>query len=525
MTPRKFVARNAREAMDQVREAIGPDAVILANRKVDGGVEITALDESELARWEAQTPPAGDGERSSAASAQPQRSSRATAPAGEPMSTVSFQQFVNDRQRRLREQDEVLVSAATAAGDGGAPDALRGPADDLGAEPVEPSSPRTSALQAGATIASEAVASAPGEGIEAVIRRRMPPASSPGEAPRPPASPPEVASAGTREIATHADMALVVAELRQMRSFISQQFGALSWVDGVRRTPAQARLLREMLAACFSPRLARAMIGSLPRESSDEQADQWLRDALVRNLGVACFEDGQLEQGGVFALVGPTGVGKTTSAAKIAAQCALRHGAHQVGLIGIDTYRVAAQDQLRRYGDIIGIDVHTVRDGRALLDTLSRMSDKHLVLIDTIGLGQRDPRIERMLDSLTVSAVRRLIVVSAAAQPEAIDETLAAYRAEQADGALLTKIDEACRLGGALDALIRYRVPLMAVGCGQRVPEDWQRPDPSALVEQALRVPQTRHQGLSDIDLALLMQRIDLDERPGTRVVDGALHV
>ncbi|MEZ5661368.1 MAG: flagellar biosynthesis protein FlhF [Burkholderiaceae bacterium] len=491
MTPRKFIARSAREAMDQVREVIGPDAVILANRKVEGGVEITALDESELARWEAAS-----AQAETAAGEAKARPEARVAPAQEAMSTVSFERFVNERQRRVREQrvltaqaQDVPPALSEAVGQGSSDEGVH-------ADPTRVPEPGFSVQAPSAT-----------------TRQRVPagmPVTAPQPAPSAPAQP---------------DMAQVVAELRQMRSFISQQFGALSWVDGVRRTPAQARILREMLAACFSPRLARALVGSLPGDSSDEQADRWLADALVRNLSVACFEDSQLEQGGVFALVGPTGVGKTTSAAKIAAQCALRYGAHRVGLIGIDTYRVAAQDQLRRYGEIIGIDVHTVRDGRALLDTISRMTDKHLVLIDTVGLGQRDPRVDRMLDALNTNAVRRLIVVSAAAQAEAIDETLSAYRAEQAAGALLTKVDEACRLGGAIDALIRYRVPLMAVGNGQRVPEDWHRPDAAALVEQALRVPDTRHEGLSDLDLSLLMQRVELGRPSEHHAHQGAVHV
>jgi flagellar biosynthesis protein FlhF len=432
MTPRKFVAPSAREAMARIREEIGPDAVILANRKVEGGVVITALDEASLADWEARVEPPAP---------------RAPAAPAAEMSTVSFQRYAQERRRQAMTREE-------------GPGAVAREAAAASHEPPAPVSSRSSAPRTEDTPTPRSVTFA---------------SHGRDETPHP--------GAGA---ATHEDMARVVSELRKMRSFISQQFGALSSVDGVRRTPAQARILRRMQSARFSPRLARALVGSLPRDSAPAEADHWLHDTLSRNLGVACFEQDHLERGGVFALVGPTGVGKTTSAAKLAAQCALRHGAHKVGLIGIDTYRVAAQDQLRRYGDMIGIDVQTVRDGTALLDTLSRMSDKHLVLIDTVGLGQRDPRIERMLEGLSASVVQRLIVISAAAQAEAIDETLAAYRAEQASGALLTKVDEACRLGGALDALIRYRVPLVGVGNGQRVPEDWQRPDARGLIARAL---------------------------------------
>lgn len=477
MIPRKFVARTAREALAQVREALGPDAVILSNRKVSDGVEVTAVTESDLAVMDAATPVA----------------TRPSPPApADEMTTVRFERFANERRRRAIEGRDSAPTPATVT--------------DV---PAGPAISRVFTPEPGRATASPAADAVPAAGRPAAVAGPRAPVAGPDE----------------RVPQAHADMDAVVAELRQMRSFISQQFSALSWVDGVRRTPAQARLLRRMLAACFSPRLARALVGSLPRECTGPDSDRWLADALERNLNVACFGDGLLDDGGVFALVGPTGVGKTTSAAKMAAHCALRHGAHRVGLIGIDTYRVAAQDQLRRYGDMIGIDVHTVRDSRALLDTVSRMADKHLVLIDTVGLGQRDPRVERLLDNLSLSAVRRLIVVSAAAQAEAIDETLAAYRAEQASGAVLTKVDEACRLGGALDALIRYRVPLVALGTGQRVPEDWQSPDAAALIAQALDVPEPAGERLSDLDLSLLMQRIELAPDATGPLETGALHV
>ena len=189
----------------------------------------------------------------------------------------------------------------------------------------------------------------------------------------------------------------------------------------------------------------------------------------------------------MYALVGATGVGKTTSTAKIAAAFATRHGASQLGLITLDAYRVGAHEQLRAYGRILGVPVHTAHDRSSLEDLLELLSAKRMVLIDTAGMAQRDARTRELLDMLGHRAIRRLLVVDAAAHGETIEDVLIAYRGATCEGAVLSKIDEAVKLGPALDALIRHRVKLVGVANGQRVPEDWHRLSAHALVQRALR--------------------------------------
>ena len=208
---------------------------------------------------------------------------------------------------------------------------------------------------------------------------------------------------------------------------------------------------------------------------------------LERNLlsgeGEAPLED----SGGVFALVGATGVGKTTSTAKLAAAFATRHGASNLGLITLDAYRVAAHEQLRAYGRILGVPVHTAHDRASLEDLLELLSAKKMVLIDTAGMAQRDARTRELLDMLSHRSVNRLLVVNAAAQGETIEDVLLAYRASSCRGVILSKMDEAVKLGPALDAMIRHKLKVLAVANGQRVPEDWHRLSAQALVHRALR--------------------------------------
>jgi flagellar biosynthesis protein FlhF len=269
-----------------------------------------------------------------------------------------------------------------------------------------------------------------------------------------------------------------------MRGLIEQRFGALAFMEKLQRQPRQAELSQRLLDIGFSPQLVRKLVEGLP-EGGDPLA--WAAGVLEHNL-LTTEQQGALEdQGGVFALIGSTGVGKTTSTAKLAAAFATRHGAANLGLVTLDAYRVAAHEQLRTYGRILGVPVHTAHDRASLEDLLDLLSAKKMVLIDTAGMAQRDTRTRELLEMLSHRSVNRLLVVNAAQQGETIEDVLVSYRAASCKGIVLSKIDEAVKLGPAVDAMIRHRLPVLAVANGQRVPEDWHRLSAHALVQRALR--------------------------------------
>jgi flagellar biosynthesis protein FlhF len=274
-------------------------------------------------------------------------------------------------------------------------------------------------------------------------------------------------------------------ELRSMKGLIEERFGALAFMEKLQRQPAQARLTQKLLDCGFSPALIRKLAESLPDGTGDEAA--WSAGVLERNLMTGEAEAALEDQGGVYALVGSTGVGKTTSTAKLAAAFATKYGATNLGLVTLDAYRVGAHEQLRTYGRILGVPVHTAHDRASLEDLLDLLSAKKMVLIDTAGIAQRDSRTRELLDMLSHRAIRKLVVVNAAQQGETIEDVLIAYRASLARGVILSKMDEAVKLAPALDALIRHRVPVVGVANGQRVPEDWHRLSSHALVHRALR--------------------------------------
>ena len=283
----------------------------------------------------------------------------------------------------------------------------------------------------------------------------------------------------------------------------------MGWFEATRRRPGQMRLLRNLLGCHFSPMLARTLVELLPSDYADAQADEWLRQMLMRALagvnqgvGLTLGEDRTLfDAGGVFALIGPTGVGKTTSIAKIAAHHVLRHGPRSLALITADVYRIGAQEQLRAFGRMLGVPVQVAQDREVLQRLLKEHEGCRLVLIDTAGIGQRDDRVGQLTSALEVSQVRRVLVMNAAAQPGSLEEVLGAFGARETAGVLLSKVDEAVGLGACLDALVRHRLPLLGYADGQRVPEDYHAVNFGRLVEMALdRQTVTRFPALSMTD-------------------------
>ena len=268
----------------------------------------------------------------------------------------------------------------------------------------------------------------------------------------------------------------------------------MGWFEATRRRPGQMRLLRNLLGCHFSPMLARTLVELLPSDYADAQADEWLRQMLMRALagvnqgvGLTLGEDRTLfDAGGVFALIGPTGVGKTTSIAKIAAHHVLRHGPRSLALITADVYRIGAQEQLRAFGRMLGVPVQVAQDREVLQRLLKEHEGCRLVLIDTAGIGQRDDRVGQLTSALEVSQVRRVLVMNAAAQSGSLEEVLGAFGARDTAGVLLSKVDEAVGLGACLDALVRHRLPLLGYADGQRVPEDYHAVNFGRLVEMAL---------------------------------------
>jgi flagellar biosynthesis protein FlhF len=393
MRIQRYFAADMRQALRKVRDAQGPEAVILSSRKLEGGVEVVSAvdyDEADLLR------PA--------------------APAGTP-----------DRRGSSR------------------PAAAR---------------------QAGAQ----------------------------GDADRPDRDP---------KVTGETDLNAVREELHSIRSLLERQLSGLAWGELGRRQPHRAALLRRLAGMELDPRVVREVVAEVPATTQLELA--WRHALAILSHRIDAGDDDLLDRGGVVALVGSTGVGKTTTVAKLAARFALRHGADQVALLTTDSFRVGAVEQLRTYARLMGVPVRVAGGREELRAALDDVSGRRLVLIDTAGMSQRDIRLSEQLALIRDGApvVRAYCVLSAAAQRPALEEVVSAFRGAPLEGCILTKLDEATSLGGALSVVAAHRLKVAYVSDGQRVPEDLRPARAHQLVSRAVGSIPRRNPAYDDESLEL----------------------
>jgi flagellar biosynthesis protein FlhF len=280
----------------------------------------------------------------------------------------------------------------------------------------------------------------------------------------------------------------LMREVSAMKSLLQREISGMAWSGLKQRAPARAAMMQVLLNAGFSPLLARQLITVLPEQVALPAAHKAV-GAEIKNLLRVMSHEALVADGGVYALVGPTGVGKTTTIAKLAARCVVRYGAASLGLITTDSYRIAAHDQLRVYGKILNVSVHAVKDAADMVATLAKMRDKKTVLIDTVGMSQRDQLVAEQSAMLTACGVgvKRLLLLNATANAATLDEVICAYSKGGLHGCVITKLDESASLATALDCAIRHRLTVHYVTTGQCVPEDIRLPHVDYLLHRALR--------------------------------------
>lgn len=304
------------------------------------------------------------------------------------------------------------------------------------------------------------------------------------------------------------DISELMGELRAMRNSLESQIAEISWGNQQTKTPAKNGILRELLNLGFSASLSRYLSENAPSQMSMEEGLRWAKNVLIRNLSVINGEDDFLDNGGVYALVGPTGVGKTTTTAKLAARYVMRHGTKNLALITTDGYRIGAHEQLRIYGKILGVMVHSVKDEVDLRIALEELKSKHMVLIDTVGMSQRDQMVTEQIAMLngTKFPVKRLLCLNTTSNIETLNEVVTAYRGSGVEGCILTKLDEAAVLSNTIDVILRQKLKLFYTGTGQRVPEDLEVGNAKSLVENAFKkLVDDESSQFEDAELSTLM--------------------
>jgi flagellar biosynthesis protein FlhF len=447
MKIKRFVAKDMRTALAEVKEFLGPDAIILSNKKVAGGIELVAAVDPEAAPVKASA-------------AEPQTKLTA-AGAG---STLN-----------IRVDDEPEQDA---------------PADSL------------RALLARQMIKQQKAHVEPVAGTDRKLTSKpvAEPIQSPllqknKTAPAPERQNPAISSAMMADFSKlqQQNMQLMQQqfdtmrqEMNSMKQLLQHQVSGLMWQDLARREPVRALVIEKLQQLGLSEAMADQLACFMPEDIADSEAWDCALELLAGQLTTT--NDDLMRRGGIVALVGPTGVGKTTTVAKLAAQFARLHGADQVALITTDTFRIGAFEQLATFGRIIGCPVKQAKDHEELAILLTQLQQRKLILIDTAGMSQRDVRLAEKLSALMHNSrvkIRSYLVLSATSQARVMQETVEHFKRISLSGCIFTKLDECLSLGEIINIAIQNALPVSYLTNGQRVPEDIEAAQAKAMIDQA----------------------------------------
>ncbi|GGI97372.1 flagellar biosynthesis protein FlhF [Halopseudomonas pertucinogena] len=423
MRVKRFFAADMRSAMKLVRDEMGPEASIIANRRVAGGIELTAALDYEAPRL---TPPTPGLDTELKKTQERILSARASLQAGERPSegpSVNRQLF-GDSMRQAAEQGSPVA---------------RDLLDRLNSEAAAPAAP--------AAVAPDSRNAAPA-GMDNLDDMR--------------------------------------SEIAGLRDLLESQLGGLAWGQVSRTQPRQASLWRRLVQLGLPPELCKDLLARVEEVTEPRQAWRMLLAHLAQ--GIPVMREELIDEGGVIALVGPTGAGKTTTLGKLAARYVLKHGSQHVALVTMDTFRIGAHEQLRTLGRILNVPVRVVDEQNSLQDVLDEFAGKRLVLVDTAGLQARDPQLRGQLAELAAQGarLRTLLVLAATSQYRVLKAAWHNYRSCDLAGCILTKVDEAGSLGEAIGLAMEQRLPVAYIADGQRIPDDISRGVGHQLVSRAV---------------------------------------
>ncbi|MCE1114054.1 MULTISPECIES: flagellar biosynthesis protein FlhF [Pseudomonas] len=409
MQVKRFFAADMRQAMKLVRDELGSDAAIIGNRRIAGGVELTAALDYKLSALAPRVPNA-------------------------------------ELEDELRKTQSRIVTA-----------------------------------QAEISGRSEI-----GEGNRQLFAGQSLTASEPLVEPHV-----DVPVAPTAPAAAPVDPRLFDAmrsELTGLRELLEVQLGSLAWSQLQGNKPQQANLWRRLQRLGLSGGLARELLELTAEIEEPRHAWRMVLAHLARMIDVPEVEP--IEEGGVIAMVGPAGMGKTTTLAKLAARYVLKYGASNIALVSMDSFRIGAQEQLKTLGRILNVPVTYVDPGESLAQALEPLLRKRVVLIDTAGLQASDPALRMQLETLAGRGIasKNYLVLATTSQKQVLTAAYHSYKRCGLAGCILTKLDETACLGEVLSLAIGHELPIAYLTDGPRIPDDLQLPRRHQLVSRAVSV-------------------------------------
>ncbi len=437
MKIQRYIAKDMRSALAQVREALGEHAVILSSGRIGDEVEVVAAMDFEAVQQAAS-------QAVDARSVETQR-----APVTRIHSSRNIEEVAAERARanqpattgtrldvRVDDREDDAVAARVA-------------------RPAQAAPQNTADRRASSQISSDVTA------------------AYQASEPQPSASEAQAALA---------------SEMKDMRRMLEAQLQTLTWNDFQRRSPVQAAMHKELAQLGMTTDLAHSLVRKIPAELNFSAARRFALATVARTVQVT--GDRWLEKGGIVAFAGPAGAGKTTLLAKLAARWVMRHGPRRIAMISADSVRIGAHEQFHTLGRLLGVTTHNVFDIAELPELLFELRNCQFVMIDTAGTSPRDPELARQLRLLSQmqASIETSLVLPASTQTGAIDEVVQRFALARPTSCCITKIDEAVNLGGMLSALIRHKLSAAYVSDGQRVPEDLAPARAHQLVSKAVEI-------------------------------------
>ena len=505
MGPQKFIAANTAEALKLIRTELGSDAMVLSTKDTDQGVEIIAITSQDLANLSTRSESLDSlnseaspfSERSMAQSGLSDKfenaiARRAQAPATKPYGDIPSGSLRRNPARAGRSVRAPGAEAFLPTSFNNAERVHRSDSSVINPSNNDAIFNASAAANAKAAQDVAALNAARVSALNAAQASRISEAGLQKQAaPAVSASP---AVTNIFESGSSPKVEKLLSEISEVKFLLQSHVAGNFWGSIQQENTHVTEIVKHLLNSGFSPKLCAEIARNLPEDLSVPALIKNAREQVKCMIKTSHAFD-IFDRGGVFAFIGPTGVGKTTTVAKIAARCVLRYGRNQVALLTTDTYRIGAQEQLKTFAKILGLSVTAVRDSEDLAAKIKDFSNRKIVLLDTAGVSQRDTLMVEQSQLLEHGSnkARRILVMSSTTDLRTQEEVISLHNqamqnanGEKLDSVIITKIDEAAHLAPVIDSVIRHDLSIMFVSNGQRVPEDLSQPDINYLSHRAM---------------------------------------